>query len=128
MVETAIQFVGIVVLIALINLIVEKIDFLEKFKDPIKWASIIGLTTTLVMILTELLSDLIQVTGFDVSEIMQFVGIAFIFGVLSLLFEKIKFLSEYQKYVMYAGFLALTWQLISMLERLLSDIITIFNL
>jgi len=128
MVETAVQFVGVVVLIALINLIVEKIDFLDKFKDPIKWASIIALTTTLVMYLTDLLADLIALTGFDVSEIMQFVGIAFIFGVLSLLFEKIKFLSEYQKFVMYAGFLALTWQLIAMLERLLTDIVTIFNL
>ncbi|MCL1949941.1 MAG: hypothetical protein FWF59_09440 [Turicibacter sp.] len=128
MVETAIQFVGIVILVALINLIIEKVEFLEKFKDLIKWASIIALTTFLIMILVDLLSELVSVTGFDVSEILQFVGVAFIFGVLSLVFEKIKFLSDYKQYVTHAGFIALTWQLIVMLERLLSDIITIFNL
>lgn len=128
MMDIAIQFIGVVVLVALINLVVEKIDFLEKFKDPIKWASIIGLTGALVLILTDFLRGLVDITGFNVPEILQFVGIAFIFGVITLVFEKINFLKDYSKYVSHAAFLALAWQIVMMLERLLSDIITIFNL
>lgn len=128
MVEAAIQFIGIVFFFGILNVVAEKVEFLEKFKEPIKWASIVILTTLLISTLVELLSGLIEITGFDAQEIMQFVGIAFIFGVIHFVFEKVNFLGDYKNYVMYAGFMALTWQIILMLERLLSDIITIFNL